>query len=118
MNKSEVILGLKSLIREAKYQIESDKLHDEIFEQDLEVLTIALECVEKYYKKSQGVWVATMSSESYDWMAVGQTEDEAVNAIVKEWNKSVNRVKMTREELEDYYCIWREFVKIGECEWM
>lgn len=167
MKKSEVISGLKSLIKEANYQIESDKLHDEIFEQDLEVLTIALECVEKYYEGEQdmnkqetikeireliedkkrllegddldftfeydievlkktlklierepkGVWVATMSSETYDWTGVGQTEDEAINAIVTEWNKSEWREKMTREELEDEYCIWCEFIEYGKCEW-
>ena len=55
MKKLEVISGLKSLIREAEYQIESDKLHDEIFEQDLEVLTIALEYIEKYYQQTISV---------------------------------------------------------------
>lgn len=51
MKKSEVISGLKSLIDEANYIIETDKMHDEIFEQDVEVLTIALECVKKYYEE-------------------------------------------------------------------
>lgn len=50
MKKSEVISGLKSLLDEANYQIKADRMHDEIFEKDVEVLTIALECVEKYYK--------------------------------------------------------------------
>ena len=50
MKKSEVISGLESLISEANYIIRTDKMHDEIFEKDLEVLTIALECVKKYYK--------------------------------------------------------------------
>jgi hypothetical protein len=114
MNKQETIKQIKELIEEKKRLLEGDEL-DYTFEYDIEVLKKALKIIEE---KPKGVWVATMSSESYDWMAVGQTEDEAVNAIVKEWNKGANRVKMTREDLEDYYCIWREFVKIGECEWM
>lgn len=114
MNKQETVKQIKELIEEKKRLLEGDEL-DYTFEYDIEVLKKALKIIEE---KPKGVWVATMNSESYDWMAVGQTEDEAVDAIVKEWNKSANRVKMTREELEDYYCIWREFVKIGECEWM
>lgn len=114
MNKQETVKQIKELIEEKKRLLEGDEL-DYTFEYDIEVLKKALKIIEE---KPKGVWVATMSSESYDWMAVGQTEDEAVNAIVKEWNKGANRAKMTREELEDYYCIWREFVKIGECEWM
>ena len=113
MNKQETVKQIRELMEEKKRLLEGDDL-DYTFEYDIEVLKNALKVIEE---KPQGVWVATMSSESYDWMAVGQTEDEAVNAIVKEWNKSANRVAMTREELEDYYCIWREFVKIGECEW-
>ena len=113
MNKQETVKQIRELMEEKKRLLEGDDL-DYTFEYDIEVLKNALKVIEE---KPKGVWVATMSSESYDWMAVGQTEDEAVNAIVKEWNKSANRVKMTREELEDYYCIWREFVKIGECEW-
>lgn len=65
----------------------------------------------------QGAWVATMDSESFEWKAVGRTEDEAINAIVKEWNKDARRYKMTREELEDYYGIECEFMKYGKCEW-
>jgi hypothetical protein len=114
MNKQETVKQIKELIEEKKRLLEGDEL-DYTFEYDIEVLKKALKIIEE---KPKGVWVATTSSESYDWMAVGQTEDEAVNAIVKEWNKGANRAKMTREELEDYYCIWREFVKIGECEWM
>ena len=113
MNKQETVKQIRELMEEKKRLLEGDDI-DYTFEYDIEVLKNALKVIEE---KPKGVWVATMSSESYDWMAVGQTEDEAVNAIVKEWNKSANRVEMTREELEDYYCIWREFVKIGECEW-
>jgi hypothetical protein len=66
----------------------------------------------------QGAWVATMDSESFEWKAVGRTEDEAINAIVKEWNKDTfHRTSMTREELEDYYGIECEFMKYGKCEW-
>lgn len=114
MNKQETVKQIKELIEEKKRLLEGDEL-DEMYEREIEILKNALKIIEE---KPKGVWVATMSSESYDWMAVGETEDEAVNAIVREWNKSANRVKMTREELEDYYCIWREFVKIRECEWM
>ena len=67
-----------------------------------------------------GVWVATMESESYEWTAVGRTMDEAVNSIVKEWQEGVGwerRVQMTKEELQDYYGINCEFLEFGKCEW-
>lgn len=67
-----------------------------------------------------GVWVARMESENYEWVAVGTTEDEARNAIAIEWNKgrgSVRRDTMNRDELEEYYGISCDFLKFGECEW-
>ena len=67
-----------------------------------------------------GVWVATMQSEHYTWTAIGKTEDEAINAIVKEWQKGSGhayRDTMTREELEAYYGINCIYYKFGKCQW-
>lgn len=67
-----------------------------------------------------GVWVATMESEHYTWMAIGLNEDEARGAIAKEWNEGRGnecRDKMTLEELDEYYEINCEFVKFGQCNW-
>lgn len=113
MNKQETIKQIKELIEEKKRLLEGDDL-DFTFEYDIEILKSALKAIKE---KPKGVWVATMDSESFEWRAAGRTEDEAINAIVKEWNKGANRTKMTREELEDYYCIWCEFIKYGECDY-
>lgn len=67
-----------------------------------------------------GVYVATMNSESYDWTAIGLTEEEAINTIVREWQEGPGherRDEMTRDELEDYYGIFCRFIKFGECQW-
>lgn len=67
-----------------------------------------------------GVWVATMESESYTWTAVGQTEDEAINAIVDAWQNGPgheNRFTMTREELEYWYGINYDYYEFGTCQW-
>ena len=68
----------------------------------------------------KGVYVAKMESEHYEWTAVGLTEDEAVNAIVKEWNEGVGssrRDPMTLDELRDYYGISCNFMELGKCSW-
>jgi hypothetical protein len=68
----------------------------------------------------QGVWVARMETEHYEWTAVGKTEEEARNAIAKEWNEgrgSNYRTEMTKDELEECYGIYCDFIKFGECEW-
>ena len=67
-----------------------------------------------------GVYVATMYSENYEWTAVGRTMDEAIDAIVKEWQEGVGwerRDKMTKKELDDYYGIGCEFFEFGKCNW-
>jgi hypothetical protein len=69
---------------------------------------------------SKGVWVATMESESYSWLAVGETKEKAIEAIVNEWQHGVGyeyRDNMTREELESYYGIYCRFIEFGKCEW-
>lgn len=67
-----------------------------------------------------GVYVATMNSEHYEWTAIGRTEDEAINIIVKEWQEGPGyerRDEMTREELEEEYGIFCRFIEFGKCEW-
>lgn len=113
MHKKEIVKQIEELIEDKERLLEGDEL-DVVYERDIEILKNALKSIKE---KPKGVWVATMSSETYEWRATGRTEDEAINAIVKEWNKGANRTKMTREELEDYYCIWCEFIKYGECDY-
>lgn len=67
-----------------------------------------------------GVWIATMESESYTWTGVGLTKDEAIEAIVKEWNEGSGneyREEMALEELNNYYGINYEFIEFGKCNW-
>lgn len=69
---------------------------------------------------TNGVWVALMDSESFSWKAVGRTEEEAITAVVNEWNYGVGcerRDPMTEEELVDYYGLQAEFIEFGKCEW-
>lgn len=113
MHKKEIVKQVEELIEDKKRLLEGDEL-DAVYERDIEILKNALKAIKE---KPKGAWVATMSSETFEWRATGRTEDEAINAIVKEWNKGANRTKMTREELEDYYCIWCEFIKYGECDY-
>ena len=67
-----------------------------------------------------GVWVAIMDTEHFNWIAVGRTEEEAVLAIVNEWSHGIgceHRTQLIREELEEYYGIRRDFIQFGECKW-
>lgn len=67
-----------------------------------------------------GVYVATMNSESYNWTAIGLSEDEAIETIVREWQKGPGherRDEMTREDLEEEYGIFCRFIEFGKCEW-
>ena len=113
MNKQDLINEIKELIFDKKNLLEGDEL-DAVFARDIDVLEKALKVIKE---RPKGVWIATMDSERYEWKAVGRTKEEAINALVTEWNKSERRTKMTREELEDYYGIECEFMKYGKCEW-
>ena len=67
-----------------------------------------------------GAWVATMESERFSWMAVGRTEEEAIQAVVREWNYGAgcdHRVPMTEEELVEEYSLYANFLEFGKCEW-
>lgn len=67
-----------------------------------------------------GVYVATMNSEHFEWTAIGLTEDEAIDTIVREWQEGTRherRDEMTREELQEYYGIYCRFIEFGKCEW-
>ena len=69
---------------------------------------------------NNGVWVATMDSERFSWMAVGQTHEEAINAVFKEWNYGKgyeHRKPMTEMELVENYGLYAEFIEFGKCEW-
>jgi hypothetical protein len=67
-----------------------------------------------------GVYVATMNSEHFEWTAIGLTEDEAIDTIVREWQEGAGherRDEMTREELQEYYGIYCRLIEFGKCEW-
>lgn len=69
---------------------------------------------------TNGVWVAEMETEHFSWIAAGMTAEEAINAVVREWNHGIGherREPMTKEELEDYYCLYAEFLEFGRCKW-
>ena len=68
----------------------------------------------------KGVWVATMETEHYEWVAVGKTKDEAINAIVDAWQNGMGherRDTMSREDLEEYYSINYCYYEFGKCQW-
>lgn len=68
----------------------------------------------------KGVWVATMETEHYEWVAVGKTKDEAINAIVDAWQNGMGherRDTMSREDLEEYYGINYCYYEFGKCQW-
>lgn len=70
------------------------------------------------------MYVATMDSESFEWMALGTTEEEAKEAILKAWNDAQNTlVSMgwdgnfyeSVEDLEEDYEIRVEELTPGQC---
>lgn len=113
MKNRELEKNITELINTKKGLLEGDEL-DLVYEHDIEVLEAALNVIKA---KPNGVWIATMDSERYEWTATGRTKDEAIEAIVVEWNNSERRPTMTREELDDFYGINCEFLKYGRCEW-
>lgn len=55
----------------------------------------------------KSVYISQMESESFSWIAVGETPDKAERAIVKLWNSApTRRDHMTRKQLQEYYGIW------------
>lgn len=69
--------------------------------------------------KKQKRFIAIMNSESFEWIALGDTEAEAKEAIRKAWNKrdAYKRERLTLEELEDWYGIGIYELSAGQCEW-
>ena len=70
------------------------------------------------------MYVAIMDSESFEWMALGTTEEEAREAILTAWNNAQSRlVKMdweayfyeSVEALEEDYEIRIEELTPGQC---
>lgn len=70
------------------------------------------------------VYVAQMESESFSWLSVGETEEQAKTAILKEWNKRIKSnseyygilfEKWDMEKLETYYAITVEKIGNGQC---
>ena len=73
------------------------------------------------------MFIAQMDSESLSWLAIGETEDEALEALRKRWNERqrkllqdgwinkpdiVGRISV----LEEWYGINVTELKPGECE--
>jgi hypothetical protein len=59
-------------------------------------------------------WVATMNSEHFEWVALGETKEQAGKALLRRWNKhKIAMAKYGREvesfrtwsELNEYYGI-------------
>lgn len=48
---------------------------------------------------------ATMSTESFDWYVIAETEALAIKAFVKRWNASPYRTKTTAKSLKSMYSI-------------
>lgn len=113
MNKQDIVKKIKDLIATKEGLLEGDEL-DYVYQYDIQVLKNALAAIKE---KPKGVWIAEMDSERYSWKSVGRTEEEAINGIVIEWNKSNRRTPMTKEELEEFYGISCEFISYGKCEW-
>lgn len=69
---------------------------------------------------TNGVWIAEMESETFSWKSVGKTDEEAIQAVVKEWNHGTGcqyLEPMTEEELIDNYGLGADFYEFGKCEW-
>ena len=73
------------------------------------------------------MFVAQMNSESYSWIALGETREQAGEAIRKKWNKRQRNIHKndpdfevtiykTVEELDNYYGIAYFEMKLGQCE--
>lgn len=60
------------------------------------------------------MFVALMSSESYEWVGLGKTEAEAKRSILKKWNSSDRRDRMTLKELEEWYGFSVYQCEVGE----
>lgn len=61
------------------------------------------------------MYIALMDSENYSWIGCGTTERKANEAVLREWNSSDVREKITLDVLEDYYGIWCCKLTDGDC---
>ena len=52
---------------------------------------------------AEKVFVAQMSSECFDWLAVGRTEEEAKKSILKAWNRRQFHLKKSNYARSSYY---------------
>ena len=73
---------------------------------------------------AKSVYVAQMETESFSWLSVGETEEQAKDAVLKRWNRNVKSQseyygtpykKWDMETLESYYEVTVERVGMGEC---
>lgn len=68
------------------------------------------------------VWVAQMSTESFDWIAVGMTARDAAVAMEKRWNEHARQRDLVRwddgmgdsKTVGDYYGMWLRPLKLGK----
>lgn len=74
------------------------------------------------------MFIATMDTENYSWMALGRTEDEAEEALRRKWNERqytlvehgiIDEEEMSKadsvDELSEWYGIYTEELEPGEC---
>ena len=76
------------------------------------------------------MFIATMETESYTWMSLGETEEQVKQAILDRWNKRQLQAKQsmkdllgfeptfykTVEEMENDYSILCKDIEPGQCE--
>lgn len=75
------------------------------------------------------IYIITMESESYSWIATGTTLKQAKKSLLNEWNAAQREAKecyphgefrptyyRSFDELEEYYGVNITCLKPGECE--
>ena len=62
------------------------------------------------------VYVAMMDSESYSWVAVGETADKAKRAIYKKYKEVADYKFKSLAEFEEYYGLMAVPLDMGECK--
>lgn len=77
----------------------------------------------KDWTPKPSVWVAEMESESFSWIAVGKTPEEAAAALGRRWDKHVLQMDgaipkwsegFNGTPVWEYYAMWVRELQIGK----
>lgn len=60
-----------------------------------------------------GAWLANMSTESFEFQAVGRTKEEAERAVARKFHELATQ-RMTIRELRDWYGLSAEWMEFGK----